>query len=99
MIVMEARHLKIVCDILQKYPYSFYAFGSRVKNRAKKFSDLDLCFLEAIPESTLDTIKEAFEESDLPFTVDILNWHKCSPDFQKIIKPDLVPFECPTGNN
>jgi len=30
-IQLEDKHLKIVKDILSKYPYQFYAYGSRVK--------------------------------------------------------------------
>jgi len=46
LINIEQIHKKIVLDILNKYPYSFYAFGSRTKNKAKPLSDLDLCFTE-----------------------------------------------------
>ncbi len=44
MIYVEKKHLKIIQDILTKYPYKFFAFGSRVRGDYKKLSDLDLCF-------------------------------------------------------
>ena len=47
------KHLKIVKDILQKYPYDFYVFGSRAKQVAKKFSDLDLCYFDNIDSKIL----------------------------------------------
>jgi len=31
MIQLEKRHWKIIQQILSKYPYQFYAYGSRVK--------------------------------------------------------------------
>ena len=35
---------------------------------------------------TLRHLKEAFEESDLPFRVNVLDWHEISPEFQKVIE-------------
>jgi predicted nucleotidyltransferase len=74
MLQIETRHQKIVHSILSKYPYQFYAYGSRVKNRAKKYSDLDLCFYGKIPWNVLSHIQEDFEESDLPFKVELVAW-------------------------
>ena len=90
MLHIEKRHLDIVEQILAKYPYVFYAFGSRVKGNPKKFSDLDICYLEEIPLNILSNIKEDFEESTLPFTVDFLNWNTCDDEFKKSIQNDLL---------
>ncbi|MEY3197064.1 MAG: hypothetical protein RLZZ59_432 [Pseudomonadota bacterium] len=90
MINLEQKHKKIVLDILNKYPYSFYAFGSRTKNKAKPLSDLDLCFTEDIPIRVLSQIATDFEESDLPFKIDLLSWNDCSKEFKDIISTDLV---------
>jgi predicted nucleotidyltransferase len=90
MIYMDKRHLNIVQQILAKYPYTFYAFGSRTKGTQRPLSDLDICFKEDIPWNIRAHIDEDFEESDLPFTVDIIDWNTCSPDFQARIAKDLV---------
>jgi len=87
---IEKKHLEIVLQILHKYPYSFYAYGSRVKGNAWKFSDLDLCYQEDIPISITRKIKEEFEDSNLPFHVEIVNWYRMSPEFQDLIKKDLI---------
>ena len=34
----------------------------------------------------LRRLKEAFEESDLPFRVDVLDWHAISDRFHKVIE-------------
>lgn len=73
MIQIEKKHLEIVLQILHKYPYSFYAYGSRVKGTAHQFSDLDLCYQENIPISITRKIREEFQESNLPFRVEIVN--------------------------
>ena len=64
---------KILVQILNKYPYSFYAYGSRVKGTARKYSDLDLCYQENIPNYKVVEIEEELENSDLPFVVELVN--------------------------
>lgn len=90
MLIMESRHLEIVNSILKKYPYKIAVFGSRVKGNPKKFSDLDLCVMEPISDLVLGYMQEDFEDSDLPFTVDIVRWDKCSESFKKNIKNSLL---------
>ncbi|HXF29560.1 MAG TPA: nucleotidyltransferase domain-containing protein [Chlamydiales bacterium] len=92
MIHVEAKHLKVIRDILSKHAYTFYAFGSRVKGTHKPFSDLDLCSMEDIPDLTKSYLDEAFEKSDLPFMVDIIQWNKISDEFRALIKNDLTPL-------
>ncbi len=86
MINIKPRHLDIVMSILNKYDYKFYVFGSRVTDKAKEFSDLDLFYNEDIPEKIIMNIEDEFEESDLPYKVDIVNYNKCDKNFQKIMK-------------
>ncbi|EKD77481.1 MAG: hypothetical protein ACD_42C00321G0005 [uncultured bacterium] len=86
-------HADIIKTILVRYPYSFFAFGSRVKGIHKTFSDLDLCYKEKIPDSVIATLLDDFEQSDLPFKVDIVAWQRCTPEFQQQIKNDLIPVE------
>ena len=90
MIQIEQRHLEIVNTVLSKYPYDFYAFGSRAKGSPKRFSDLDLCFFDHIPWNIQAHIEEDFEESDLPYKVDLVDWNICDETFQNLIKKDLV---------
>lgn len=92
MIYLEDKHHKIIQKILNKYPYDFYAFGSRVKGTHKSLSDLDLCLLTSIPILEKAQLQEDFDESDLPFKVDLIQWDDISEDFRQIIKPDLIQF-------
>lgn len=87
---LREKDWQIIQHILSAYPYSFYAFGSRATFKAKKFSDLDLCYKESIPDAVVAKIEEQFEESDLPFKVDLINWNQCSAEFQNMIKKDLI---------
>ena len=63
------------------------AFGSRVTGRVKPWSDLDLAVVGAAPIGweNVARLVEAFQESTLPFRVDVLDWHDVSPSFQAII--------------
>ncbi|WP_407276515.1 restriction endonuclease subunit S [Halothiobacillus sp. DCM-1] len=91
---VRADHLKIVQDILQKHvpEREVWAFGSRAKWLAKEYSDLDLCIVGETPLSfrTLGLLEEAFEDSDLPYKVDVVDWATTSESFRKIVERDKV---------
>lgn len=63
------------------------AFGSRVTGRAKPYSDLDLAVVgeRALDPDVFRRLREDFEESDLSFRVDVLDWHGISAEFQRIV--------------
>ncbi len=65
-------------------------FGSRADDTARAHSDLDLIIIgsEKIDRSTLNRLSEAFEDSDLPFRVDVLDWHRISESFRNTIGRD-----------
>ena len=93
MIKMEEKDFQLLKKILAKYPYQFYAYGSRVKGTARQFSDLDLCYQEDIPPEVVYQIKGELEESNLPFFVELVNWKHMRSDFQELIKKDLILIE------
>ncbi|MBY0493874.1 MAG: nucleotidyltransferase domain-containing protein [Cyanobacteria bacterium] len=61
--------------------------GSRVSGQAKRFSDLDLVVMgdEPLDLLTLGRLRDAFDESNLPFAVDIVEWASSSDAFRRII--------------
>jgi predicted nucleotidyltransferase len=62
-------------------------FGSRVYGPSKPFSDLDLVVMggEPLDLRTLGQLRDAFDESNLPFAVDIVEWARSSDSFRRII--------------
>jgi type I restriction enzyme S subunit len=90
MIDLSPRHLATIRNILRRYvpECRVRAFGSRVTGRAKSYSDLDLAVVSPgrLSEETLRLLREAFEESDLPFRVDVIDWHSTAADFQEVIE-------------
>jgi len=83
--------------ILQTYVsgYQILAFGSRATWKAKNYSDLDLVIITDNPLSIslFATIEEAFDESILPYKVDIVDWASTSESFQKIISAEAVEIQ------
>lgn len=69
-----------------------WAFGSRATGqRVKRFSDLDLAIEGpelSLHESAL--LAEAFDESRLPFKVDVVQLAAITPEFRTRIRPSLV---------
>ena len=90
MLQLRNKHQEIIQQILSKYPYKFYAYGSRVKGQAEECSDLDLCYQEKIPWKTISNIWGELEDSDLPFKVDLVYWEWMAPEFREIIRGDLI---------
>ncbi|MFY9589578.1 nucleotidyltransferase domain-containing protein [Rickettsia endosymbiont of Halotydeus destructor] len=93
MIYLDKQDLLILHSILQKYPYKFYAYGSRVKNTYKKFSDLDLCIMENISDDIFFEIQNALEESDISIKIDIKRWFvDMNAGFRSLIEKDITPL-------
>jgi predicted nucleotidyltransferase len=90
MINAPKQSLLTIKGILQKHlpDAQVRAFGSRVIGKAKPYSDLDLVIMTKtkVNSKVLMKLKEEFEESDVPFRVDIVDWHRISKEFKRIIQ-------------
>lgn len=90
MIEVTLAHFQIIKEILQRLApdCEVRAFGSRFKQTAKSYSDLDLVIVgsEKLSFKKISALRIAFEESSLPYRVDVLDWHSISPEFQKVIE-------------
>lgn len=96
---MSAHEWLIVFGLLQKHipDKLVWAFGSRAKMTAKKFSDLDLAILadEPLAIQTLSALADDFSESDLPWKVDLVDWASTGEAFRKIIEQNKVVVQTP----
>ncbi|MCY3886089.1 MAG: restriction endonuclease subunit S [Chloroflexi bacterium] len=71
-----------------------WVFGSRTDWTTKDSSDLDLA-LEAdgaLDRRLLGRLRSAFEESDLPYIVDVVDMHGVSERFRGIVQSERVPL-------
>jgi type I restriction enzyme S subunit len=89
MIDLNPNHLDTIKRILAEYvpDCEVRAFGSRVKWTAKDYSDLDLAIIGKgkIDRKCLNRLEEAFENSELPVRVDVLDWWSISENFRNVI--------------
>ena len=89
MIDLNPKYLETVQRILTEHApeCEVRAYGSRMTWTAKDYSDLDLAVVGSEPFSLrrMRQLKEAFEESDLPIRVDVLDWHVLSDGSKHVI--------------
>ena len=91
---LNAFEEEVIKDILKPFfaVYDFYYYGSRVKGDFRSLSDLDILSKGKTPmlPDDCDTLKELFDASNLPFIVNIVDFHLISNTFYNDIKKDLV---------
>lgn len=96
---LKLQELEQVLSILAQHVPDrvVWAFGSRARGeRVKKFSDLDLAIEGAeLGLSAMGRLAEAFDESRLPFKVDVLQVVSIAPDFLARIAMDKVALQTP----
>lgn len=83
---------KIIKEILSKFPYDFYYYGSRVKGDFTRASDLDILLMSVgeVLQSDIEKIENEFNESKIPYRVNISRRDKMKDYFFKLIEADLV---------
>ena len=82
---IEPRDKEILLSILSQYlpQTTIWAYGSRVTGKAQPWSDLDLVvFSDPEKRSRISLLKEALEESNLSFRVDLLEWESLPDSFK-----------------
>ena len=89
--------LEIVQDILLKHlpaGVKVWVFGSRAAWNTKDSSDLDLA-LEGeskLSHKVLGALKNAFEDSALPYTVDVVDLNRIGDSFRQIVESQRAPL-------
>ena len=90
-------HLEIVRGILREHlpmGVKVWVFGSRADWNTKDSSDLDLA-LEgegSLNHKLLGALKDAFEESSLPYTVDVVDLSRVGDSFRQIVESQRAPL-------
>ena len=87
---LKPEHLRIVREIFACHlpDREVRVFGSRAVGPAKPYSDLDLVIMgeEPLPLTTMRILRDAFDDSDLPFQVDLLEWMGVSEEFRIVLE-------------
>ncbi len=99
MIDADPHHLETIKAILRRHvpDREVWAFGSRATRTAKKYSDLDLAVIGATPLTLaqMAALENDFDESELPFKVDMVDWATTSESFRRIIRRTAVLVQKP----
>lgn len=93
---LTPKQLGIICAILAQHipGQDVQLFGSRAGGTAKPHSDIDLVIMgeEALPVTTMRKLRDAFDDSDLPYQVDLVEWATTSEEFRKVITTTAKPL-------
>jgi len=96
MLDLPRQQLERVCAILRKHvpAIEVRVFGSRLRGTAAPHSDLDLVLKGdgPVPLEDLGKMREDFEKSDVPFRVDLVDWHRIADSFRKVIEVESEPI-------
>ena len=93
---LTAAEREEVAALLQRYlpDTEVWAYGSRVKFTANPHSDLDMVAFAAKEQSqAVANLREAFEESYLPFRVDLFVWDEVPENFHGNIEEARVVLQ------
>lgn len=83
---------KLVSKYIPKTKIWFY--GSRITNNHRETSDLDMViFLPKEKSNICYDLKEAFDESDLTFRVDLFIWDNIPEEFKENITNNHISLE------
>jgi predicted nucleotidyltransferase len=80
---------RLLLDLLQCHlpDTTVWLYGSRVTGKAHPRSDLDMVvFSKPEQERQVSTLREALEESSLPFRVDLFVWDEVPETFKAAIE-------------
>lgn len=91
---LEEKYIKFLENILKENikddSAKFYIFGSRSKGNFAQYSDIDIAIKSDMLSDEIKTkIELEFENSTLPYEVDIIDLNDISDKFKEFIKDDL----------
>ena len=78
---------KLVLNFLAAYNVCVYLYGSRAVGSARSTSDVDVAVLPIgkTPDDLFARLREAIEESSIPYNVDITDLTQVNAEFRKQI--------------
>lgn len=93
---LDDKYIFFIKETFKKYiknpDAKIYVFGSRVNEKFKEYSDIDIAIDdETMTDKTMLMIQLEFENSTLPYEVDVVDLKKVSDEFKKNIT--LVSFD------
>lgn len=83
---------KILFKYLDPKKDKAFIFGSRASGKARKFSDIDIGLKSEreIDRMLMSDIEEAFDESNIPFAVDVVDFSQVSDKFKELAEQKII---------
>lgn len=77
---------EIILSFIDKEEVTLFLFGSRAENNFKYNSDIDVGFIsnKKIEQKLFSKIREALEESIIPYHIDLVDFGTVDKEFKKI---------------
>jgi predicted nucleotidyltransferase len=85
---------RIVVKFLGSQRARLFLFGSRARGDARRASDIDVALLPEAPliSGTLARIREALEESHIPYRVEVIDLSTVGEAFRRRVLAEGVPW-------
>jgi len=85
---------RIVREFLPTAQARLFLFGSRARGDAGPHADIDVAVLPAhpLPADLLARVRDAFEESTIPFRVDLLDLSTVDEDLRGAVLAEAIPW-------
>jgi len=85
---------RIVLEGLRDFRVQIYFFGSGARGNTHRGSDIDLAVLplDPLPREVLSEIREALEESSVPYVVDLVDLSQTDASFCATVLREGVPW-------
>jgi nucleotidyltransferase substrate binding protein (TIGR01987 family) len=94
---LDENHLSFIISIIKSIQElnscSVYLYGSRVEGKSVKYSDVDIALDyegKPFPDALKIKLLSLFEQSVLPYTVDIIDLNSISPVFRAKVEKNFV---------
>lgn len=85
---------KILWQHLDKTQDKAFIFGSWAIGDNRKWSDIDIGVesQKKLPLEIIGRLNEAFEESNLPYAVDVVDFADTTKQFKEVAKQAMIPL-------
>ncbi len=89
---LKSQVKQIGSKVLNGTDYKLGMFGSRIVGKPAKFSDIDVAVMgeQKVPGYVLENLREAFENSNLPYRVDVVDLNSSSAQFKTQVLKEVI---------
>ena len=91
----------IVLSLIDQEKVAVFLFGSRAAERARPGADVDIGLWshEKLPQQLYHRIRNAIDDSIIPYKVDIVDFTRVDPEFKIVALKDIELWHKPVGMN